>query len=69
MSNLIRNSKKGQKTIKKEVVKKLPNKAHALPDKDKSVLAETLAKVVTDIGDLPKVDVEVIVYQTAEDLV
>ena len=52
-----------------EVLKKLPNTAHALPDKDKSVLAETLAKVVTDIGDLPKVDVEVIVYQTAEDLV
>ena len=55
--------------MKIEVVKKLPNKAHALPDKDKSVLAETLAKVVTDIGDLPTVDVEVIVYQTAEDLV
>ena len=55
--------------MKIEVVKKFPNKAHALPDEDKSVLAETLAKVVTDIGDLPKVDVEVIVYQTAEDLV
>tara|TARA_Y100001938_G_scaffold128675_1_gene182682 strand:+ start:46 stop:213 length:168 start_codon:yes stop_codon:yes gene_type:complete len=55
--------------MKIEVVKKLPNKAHALPDKDKSVLAETLAKVVTEIGELPKVDMEVVIYQTAEDLV
>ena len=55
--------------MKIEVVKKLPNKAHALPDKDKSVLAETLAKVITEIGELPKVDEEVIIYQTAKDLV
>ncbi len=52
-----------------KVIKKCPNTSHVLPDEEKSVLADTLAKVSTEMGKRPVVEERIFVYETAEDLI